>query len=78
MADVVGVRFKRTGRVYYFDPSGIELEVGERVVVETSRGLELGQVAIAPSQVVASELTRPLKPVVRKAGVEADIGGIQP
>lgn len=70
MADVVGVRFKRTGRIYYFDPSGIELEMGERVVVETSRGSELGKVAIAPSPAVASELTRPLKPVVRKADAE--------
>jgi cell fate regulator YaaT (PSP1 superfamily) len=70
MADVVGVRFKRTGKVYYFDPSDIELKVGDRVVVETTRGPELGQVVIAPSQVLASEVTKPLKPVVRKADIE--------
>lgn len=70
MADVVGVRFKRTGKVYYFDPSDIELKVGDCVVVETTRGLELGQVVIAPSQVLASEVTKPLKPVVRKADIE--------
>jgi len=67
MADVVGVRFKRAGKVYYFDPSDIELELGDCVVVDTSRGLELGQVVIAPTQVVASEVAKPLKPVVRKA-----------
>ena len=70
MADVVGVRFKRTGKVYYFDPSDCELKVGDCVVVETIRGPELGQVVIAPSQVLASEVTKPLKPVVRKADIE--------
>ncbi len=67
MADVVGVRFKRAGRVYYFDLLDIELKLGDYVVVDTSRGLELGQVVITPTQVVASEVTKPLKPVVRKA-----------
>lgn len=67
MADIVGVRFKRTGRVYYFDPAGIDLEVNDQVVVETSRGQELGKVVIAPRQVLASEISEPLKPVVRKA-----------
>jgi cell fate regulator YaaT (PSP1 superfamily) len=70
MADVVGVRFKRAGKVYYFDPAGIELGIGDCVVVETTRGQELGQVVIAPSQVLASELAEPLKPVVRKAADE--------
>ncbi len=67
MAEIVGVRFKRTGRVYYFDPAGIDLEVNDQVVVETSRGQELGKVVIAPRQVLASEISEPLKPVVRKA-----------
>ena len=70
MTDIVGVRFKRAGRIYYFDPAGIELEVGDYVVVKTARGLELGQVVIAPTQILASELTEPLKPVVRKAEPE--------
>jgi len=70
MADVVGVRFKRTGRVYYFDPSDIELKVGDRVVVETARGLELGEVVIAPSKVPAGEVNKPLKSVVRQAKAE--------
>jgi cell fate regulator YaaT (PSP1 superfamily) len=67
MTDVVGVRFKRAGKVYYFDPAGIDLEVGDYVVVETARGQEMGRVVISPQQVLASEITEPLKPVVRKA-----------
>jgi len=76
MADIVGVRFKRAGRIYYFAPAGIELEVNDYVVVKTVHGLELGRVVIAPRQVLASELTEPLKPVVRKAEPE-DIERVQ-
>jgi len=67
---VVGVRFKRASKIYYFDPSGIDLEVNDYVVVETSRGLEVGCIVIAPKQVLASDVVRPLKPVVRKAETE--------
>ena len=64
MADnIVGVRFRRAGKVYYFDPQDIDLEVNDLVVVETERGLELGHVAIAPNQVLASSVNQPLKPV---------------
>ncbi len=70
MADIIGVRFKRASRVYYFDPAGIELEANDYVVVKTARGLELGQVIIAPHQVLQSELTEPLKPILRKAEAE--------
>jgi len=76
MADIVGVRFKRAGRVYYFDPADIELNLNDRVVVETSRGPELGQVVIAPTQVVANEVSKPLKPVVRKA-TDEDLEGAE-
>ena len=67
MADIVGIRFKRAGRVYYFDPTGIELKVNDQVVVKTTRGLELGCVVIAPTQVLDSEVSGPLKSVVREA-----------
>jgi len=67
MADIVGIRFKKTGKVYYFDSAGIELEAGDHVVVKTSRGMELGYVVIAPGQVLASEVDESLKPVMRKA-----------
>ncbi len=70
MADVVGIRFKRTGKVYYFDPAGIDLDVKDHVVVKTARGLEMGQVVVAPRQVLDSELKGPLKPAVRKAEPE--------
>ena len=70
MAEIVGVRFKRAGKVYYFDAVGIDLEANDYVVVKTTRGLELGRVFIAPKQVLASEVTKGLKPVVRKAEPE--------
>ncbi len=71
MSNVIGVRFKRAGKIYYFDPSGVEANVNDWVIVETGRGLDIGKVAIAPKQVAESELTEPLKPVLRKA-VEND------
>jgi cell fate regulator YaaT (PSP1 superfamily) len=70
MSDIVGVRFKKASKIYYFDPAGLNLEVNDYVVVETTRGLELGQVVIAPKQVLASDVEKPLKPVVRKAEPE--------
>ncbi len=76
MAEIVGVRFKKAGKVYYFDPAGINLEVNDYVVVETVRGLEIGQVVISPKQVLASEVGKPLKPVVRKAEPE-DVKRVQ-
>jgi cell fate regulator YaaT (PSP1 superfamily) len=63
----VGVRFKRAGRIYYFDPAGLELDVNDWIVVETTRGLEVARVVIAPKPVLSSELETPLKPVIRKA-----------
>ncbi|OGO37173.1 MAG: stage 0 sporulation family protein [Chloroflexi bacterium RBG_16_57_8] len=65
--NIVGVRFKRASKVYHFDPSGLDLNVNDYVVVETARGLDLGQVVIAPKEVEAAEGSEPLKPVVRKA-----------
>jgi cell fate regulator YaaT (PSP1 superfamily) len=70
MPEIVGVRFKRAGKIYYFDPVGIDLKVYDYVVVQTARGVEMGQVIIAPKQVAASELTAELKPIVRKAEPE--------
>ncbi len=70
MDKIVGIRFKKAGRVYYFDPADIDLEVNDYVVVNTTRGLELGQVVISPEQVLASQVSGPLKPVVRKAEPE--------
>jgi len=70
MADIVGIRFKRAGKVYYFDAGDIALEPGDYAVVKTSRGMELGHVVIAPGQVLAGETEENLSPVVRKAEPE--------
>jgi cell fate regulator YaaT (PSP1 superfamily) len=68
--DVVGIRFQRAGRVYYFAPAGLDPKVGDQIVAETERGLKIGRVVIAPKQVMASQLTEPLKPVLRLATPE--------
>jgi len=70
MPEVVGVRFKQAGRVYYFDAGSIPLKVNDLVVVKTSHGLELGRVVISPDQGLRSEIKETLKPVLRKAQAE--------
>jgi len=71
MENIVGVRFHEAGKIYYFAAAGYDnIEVGEYVVVETSRGHELARVVIAPGQVLNAELTEPLKPITRLAYVE--------
>lgn len=67
---VVGVRFRRAGPIYYFDPGDHHLERGQWAVVETSRGHSLARVAMAPGEVAESALAEPLKPVVRPATPE--------
>jgi len=67
MSDIVAVRLQSAGKLFYFDPLDIPLEVDDVVVVETNRGHEIGKVAVAPKQVILSEIIEPLKPIVRKA-----------
>ncbi len=67
MSKVIGVRFKRAGLIYYFDPSDIEVTIGDDVVVDTARGLSIGKVVLASKEVTSIELSEPLKPVLRKA-----------
>ena len=67
MADNVGVRFRDSGKTYYFDPAGHTLAEGDMVVVETSRGMECGEVVIANRTVADDSVTKPLKAVVRVA-----------
>lgn len=67
MSEIVGVRFHQAGKVYYFDAAGIPVEINDYVVVETAHGHELGKVIISPRQVISSDITEPLKPIVRKA-----------
>ena len=72
MAIIVGVRFKKSGKIYYFNPNEQELQSGKNVIVETSRGLEFGQVVLGPKEVPDKEISNPLKNVLRKA-TENDI-----
>jgi len=72
MATVIGVRFKKPGKVYYFDPGEWTPEAGDTVVVETVRGMELGQCAAPPGEVPDDEIIPPLRKVVRIA-TEADL-----
>ncbi len=69
MTCVIGVRFKDVGKVYYFDPNGLELNVGDSVIVETSRGIECGKVALANRELSDDQVTVPLKKLIRKATV---------
>ena len=70
MAVIIGVRFKNTGKVYYFDPGQNQLEKGSLVVVETARGIECGEVVIPNKEVADSTIVKPLKPVLRPATPE--------
>ncbi|BCS81987.1 PSP1 domain-containing protein [Anaerocellum diazotrophicum] len=70
MAEVVGVRFKKAGKIYWFDPNNIDLKAGDDVIVETVRGIEMGKVMIEKREVPDEEIVQPLKKVVRKATEE--------
>lgn len=67
MAEIIGVRFKTVGKVYYFDPVGKKLELGQKVIVETARGIECGEVVIKNRDVAQKEIVSPLKPMMRIA-----------
>lgn len=72
MPTVVGVTFKKAGKVYYFDPNELDLKAADKVVVKTSRGMEFGEVVAPPEEIPEEELTNPLKKVVRRATHEDD------
>lgn len=67
MKEIVGVRFKSVGKIYYFSPGDLRLTVGDRVIVETVRGVECGEVVIANRQIADNQLNTPLKPIIRAA-----------
>lgn len=67
MAEVVGVRFKEVGKVYYFDPDGHILKKGNRVIVETVRGVECGEVAMDNREIDDEQIVKPLKKIIRMA-----------
>ncbi len=70
MAAVIGVRFKNVGKVYYFDPEEHVLKIGDKVIVETARGIECGEVAMGNKEVAEEEIPQPLKKVIRVATQE--------
>lgn len=70
MAEVIGVRFKKVGKVYYFDPCGTQVSIGENVIVETARGIEYGETVIANREIDDDEIVKPLKKLIRVATEE--------
>lgn len=70
MIEIIGVRFNNAGKIYYFDPSGKKFGYGSCVIVETSRGVEFGTVAIVNKKVSEKEVFLPLKPILRRATEE--------
>ncbi|MFD1204508.1 MULTISPECIES: stage 0 sporulation family protein [Sporosarcina] len=73
MYKVVGVRFKKAGKIYYFDPLDYLLNVGDYVIVETARGIEYGKVASHVREVEENDIVLPLKKIIRKALVEDQV-----
>ena len=67
MVEVIGIRFKETGKIYYFDPNGQQLRRGDHAIVETARGIECGEVALANKNVNDDEIVSPLKKLIRVA-----------
>ena len=67
MVKVVGVRFKKAGKVYYFDPGYLDVEKDQNVIVETARGAEYGEVVVGIKEVKEEDVIQPLKQVIRIA-----------
>lgn len=72
MIEIVGIRFKKVGKVYYFSPEEIQMNVGDMAIVETANGVECGEVVIANKMIDDNQIASPLKPVIRLAN-EYDI-----
>ncbi len=70
MTRVIGVRFRQAGKVYFFAPGKLHIKKGDKVIVETARGVEFGSVVVAPKEVSDEEITQPLKSVIRIATEE--------
>ncbi len=72
MTTIIGVRFRKAGKVYYFDPAGLEIKQGDHVIVETARGIEYGFVVLGCREVEDEKVVQPLKSVMRLATPEDD------
>lgn len=69
---IIGVRFRKSGKVYYFDPAGLHIKKGNHVIVETARGIEYGTVVLEPHKIDDNKVIQPLKSVIRVATSEDD------
>ena len=67
MTEIIGVRFKSAGKVYYFSPADQKAETGTLVIVETARGVECGEVVMTNRMIEDDKITAPLKPIIRIA-----------
>lgn len=70
MQEIIGVRFKKVGKIYFFDPDGVEAQKGKNIIVETARGIELGEVAVANRAITEDKIVAPLKKAIRMATEE--------
>jgi len=70
LVEIIGINFREAGKIYYFAPGEHKLEVGQRVIVDTSRGVEIGTVKVANKKVPTSEIVPPLKSIIRPATAE--------
>ena len=70
MTEIIGIRFKEVGKVYYFSPGNKKLKVGDKVIVETARGVECGEVVIENRNVDDKQVVQPLKPIMRRVTPE--------
>lgn len=76
MLKIIGVRFKSVGKIYYFDPGDTELINGDKVIVETSRGVECGEVVMTDREIDETSFKNPIKPIIKKAD-ERDLKTIE-
>lgn len=67
MITIIGVRFRKAGKIYYFNPAKYKIKKGDHVIVETARGVEFGTVVLGPKKITDDEVVQPLKPVIRVA-----------
>lgn len=72
MVSIIGVRFRRAGKIYFFSPAGLDIKAGMHVIVETARGIEYGTVALGKRDVEEDKVVQPLKSVIRIATEEDD------
>lgn len=70
MTEIIGVRFKRVGKVYHFAPDGLDIKKGDTVVVETARGIEIGEVVVEKHEIDDNNIKKPLRSVIRIANAE--------